>query len=259
MKRYLLLIIPLFCLLNLGYTQSPPESFKYQSVVRDASGNMLQNQMVSFQFTIIQGNLPGTPVYQETFTISTNSYGLVNLDIGRGFVISGNFSTIDWSLGPYFIETGLDVTGGTNFSIMSTNELMSVPYALYAKTSGGGPQGPPGPQGTQGPSGQDGNNSIINQTVLNVGDPNCPFGGLLIESGVDADNNGLLSPSEVTSLGYACNGDDAQDDQNLTGASLTGTVLQIDIECRAPLQNGDKCTNYIPVWGGAACAAPGSR
>ena len=227
MKRYILLLLPLFCLINDIQSQSPPESFKYQSVVRDANGNMIQNQTVSFQFTILQGNLPGTPVYQETFTVITNSYGLVNLDIGRGLVLSGSFSSIDWSLGPYFIETGLDISGGSSFSIMSTNELMSVPYALYAKTSGGGPQGPPGATGATGAQGP---SSIIQQTVLSVGDPNCPNGGLLIESGTDLDTNNILSPSEITSSGYVCNGDDAQDNQNLTSANLTGTILQIDIE-----------------------------
>ena len=129
----------------------------------------------------------------------------MNLDIGRGLVLSGSFSSIDWSLGPYFIETGLDISGGSSFSIMSTNELMGV--HVVCKTSGGGPQGPPEPgaTGAQGPS------SIIQQTVLSVG--NCPNGGLLIESGTDLDTNNILSPSEVTSSGYVCNGDDAQDNR----------------------------------------------
>ena len=156
---------------------------------------MLQNQTVGFQFTILQGSATGTAVYQETFSETTNSYGLVNLDIGLGTVISGTFSTIDWSQGPYFIQTGLDISGGTNYSIMSTNELMSVPYALYAKTSGGGPQGPPGATGSTGPQGP---SSITQQTVLNVGDPKCPNGGLQIESGTDLDTNNILSPSEIT-------------------------------------------------------------
>ena len=93
-KHVLLLIAPIF-LFIMAYGQSPPEAFKYQSIVRDASGNMLQNQAVGFQFTIIQGSPTGNAVYQETFSVSTNSYGLVNLDIGLGSVISGSFSAID--------------------------------------------------------------------------------------------------------------------------------------------------------------------
>ena len=228
MKKQILLTLFTFLLaVPSFFSQSPPEAFKYQSIVRDSSGSMLQNQAVGFQFTIIQGSINGNAVYQETFSLNTNSYGLVNLDIGLGTVISGSFSNIDWSQGPYFIETGLDVSGGTNYSIMSTNELMSVPYALYAKTAGGGPAGP---MGATGLAGADGLTSIIQQTTLNVGDANCPNGGLLIESGADIDTNNILSPSEITSSSYVCNGVDAADDQNLIGATLSGTILQIDIE-----------------------------
>ena len=234
MKKILLLITITVLTISSSFAQSsPPESFKYQAIVRDASGNIISNQLVGFQFTIIQGAATGTPVYQETFSLNTNGYGLVNMDIGRGVVVSGTFSTIDWSLGPYFIETGLDVTGGTTYAIMTTNELMSVPYALYAKTSGGGPAGPAGstgPAGATGATGQDGATSILQQTTLPVGDVNCPNGGLLIENGIDSDNNGMLSPSEVTSFGYVCNGDDASDDQIIDSLWLTGSILSVSIE-----------------------------
>ena len=236
MKRLLPSLFLLFCSYLTVLSQSPPESFKYQSIVRDASGNMLDNQAVNFQFTLIQGTTNGTTVYQEVFPVTTNNYGLVNLDIGTGSPVSGSFSAIDWSQGPYFIQTGLDITGGTNYSIMSTNELMSVPYALYAKTSGGGPPGPAGPagpqgtQGIQGVTGQDGNTGIVQQTILTVGSSTCINGGLLIESGLDLNNDGLLSAAEITSSGFVCNGDDALDNQNLTGATLSGTILQIDID-----------------------------
>ena len=236
MKKYFSLFSLFIFFSFVSFGQSPPESFKYQSIVRDASGNMLQNQNVNFQFTLIQGSTSGNTVYQEVFPVTTNNYGLVNLDIGTGSSVSGSFSAIDWSQGPYFIQTGLDITGGTNYSIMSTNELMSVPYALYAKTSGGGPPGPAGPAGPQGSTGQqgitglDGNSGVVQQTVLNIGNSSCPNGGLLIESGLDLNNDGVLSSTEITSTGYVCNGDDALDNQNLTGASLTGTILQIDID-----------------------------
>ena len=208
MKKYILFILSIF-LYTVNFAQTPPEAFKYQSIVRDASGNMLQNQAVGFQFTIIQGSPTGNIVYQEVYAATTNSYGLVNFDIGNGSVVSGSFSAIDWSQGPYFIQTGLDVTGATNYSIMSTNELMSVPYALYAKTSGGGPPGPQGPVGAQGntgpqgQTGQDGSSGIVQQTVLPIGNANCPNGGMLIESGLDLNNDGILSPAEITSSGLS--------------------------------------------------------
>ena len=112
MKKYLLLLISIVLMSFSNYAQSPPEAFKYQAVVRDQFGNILPNQLVGLQFTIIQGSPSGTPVFQEVFSVTTNDYALVNLDIGRGTLVSGDFSTIDWSQGPYFIQTGLDVTGG---------------------------------------------------------------------------------------------------------------------------------------------------
>ena len=63
-------------------------------------------------------------------------------------------------IGPYFIETAADVTGGTSYTVMGTSQLMSVPYALYAKTSGNGgvagPQGPAGRGWNNGTNGTDG-------------------------------------------------------------------------------------------------------
>ena len=110
------------------------------------------------RMTIQQGSIGGTTVYQETFSPTTNAYGLVNLEIGSGTVVSGDFTTIDWSAGPYFIETAVDVTGGTSYAVMGTSQLMSVPYALYAKTSGNGagPQGPAGNDGIDGAVGATG-------------------------------------------------------------------------------------------------------
>ena len=134
-----------------------PESFNYQAVVRNAGNTILNNQVVGLRMTIQQGSIGGTTVYSETFSPTTNAYGLVNLQIGNGTVVSGTFANVDWSAGPYFMETAVDVTGGTNYSVMGTSQLMSVPYALYAKTSGNG-QGPAGPQGIQGPAGVDGIN-----------------------------------------------------------------------------------------------------
>ncbi len=112
-----------------------PQGFKYQAVIRDAAGNILNNQAVGMQMTIQQGSIGGTTIYQETFSGTTNAYGLMNLEIGSGIVISGDFTTIDWSNGSYFIETAVDVAGGTSYSVMGTSQLMSVPYALHANTA----------------------------------------------------------------------------------------------------------------------------
>ena len=134
MKRILLSLVAIATLSLSSFGQAP-EGFKYQAVVRDAGNLILNNQAVGMQMTIQQGSIGGTTVYQETFTPTTNSYGLVNLEIGSGTVVTGDFAIIDWANGPYFIETAVDVTGGTSYAVMGTSELMSVPYALHATTA----------------------------------------------------------------------------------------------------------------------------
>lgn len=121
--------------ISLSSFGQAPEGFKYQAVVRDAANTILNNQAVGMRMTIQQGSIGGTTVYQETFSPTTNAYGLVNLEIGSGTVVSGDFTTIDWVNGPYFIETAVDVTGGTSYVVMGTSQLMSVPYAIHANTA----------------------------------------------------------------------------------------------------------------------------
>ena len=76
-------------------------------------------------------------MYTETQTVTTNTNGLVSLEIGMGYT-SDDFNAIDWSAGPYFIKTETDPTGGSSYTITGTSQLMSVPFAMYAKTSGDG-------------------------------------------------------------------------------------------------------------------------
>ncbi len=162
MKRILLSLVAIATITLCSYGQAP-EGFKYQAVVRDAGNTILNNQAVGLRMTIQQGSIGGTTVYSETFSPTTNAYGLVNLEIGNGTVVIGTFANIDWSAGPYFMETAVDVTGGTNYFVMGTSQLMSVPYALYAKNSGNG-QGPTGPQGATGAAGPAGINGAVGAT-----------------------------------------------------------------------------------------------
>jgi hypothetical protein len=113
-----------------------PKGFKYQAVVRDNLGNVLVNKIVSIKSSILEGSISGSSIYEEKQTLATNDYGVVNLTIGQGTNISGNFNTISWGNNLYFLKTELDVTGGNNFQFMGTSQLMSVPYALYADKSG---------------------------------------------------------------------------------------------------------------------------
>ncbi len=142
-----------------------PQKMSYQGVIRDGSNALVTTTAVGMQISILQGSANGTAVYAETQIPTTNTNGLVSIEIGGGTVVSGNFSTIDWANGPYFIKTETDPAGGANYTITGTSQLLSVPYAMYAANSGGsipGPQGPQGPAGndgapgTQGPIGADG-------------------------------------------------------------------------------------------------------
>ncbi len=150
MKK-LLLSISIATTAVFAYAQAP-QGINYQAVVRDAGGNELANQAVSLRMTILENNT--TAVYQETHSATTNDFGLVNLVIGQGSATQGAFNVIDWSTGNYFAQTEVDASGGTNYSLMGSQQLMSVPYALYAETSGSaGPTGPPGADGSNGVDG----------------------------------------------------------------------------------------------------------
>lgn len=112
-----------------------PEKMSYQAVVRDGSNALVSSTAVGMQISILQGSASGTAVYVETQTPTSNANGLVSLEIGAGTVVSGDFTTIDWANGPYFIKTETDPTGGISYTITGTSQLLSVPYALHAKTA----------------------------------------------------------------------------------------------------------------------------
>ena len=112
-----------------------PEKMSYQAVVRDSGDNLVSSQPVGMQISILQTTATGTAVYVETQTPTTNVNGLVTLEIGTGTVVSGDFTTIDWSTDSYFIKTETDPTGGSSYTITGTSQLLSVPYALHAKTA----------------------------------------------------------------------------------------------------------------------------
>ena len=134
MKQVFTIII-LVCFTLLSWAQTP-EKMSYQAVVRDGNNNLVTEAQIGMQISILQGTTSGTAVYVEMQSPTSNTNGLVSLEIGNGTVVSGTFATINWANGPYFIKTETDPTGGSNYTISGTSQLMSVPYALYAKSSG---------------------------------------------------------------------------------------------------------------------------
>ncbi len=119
-------------LLSLTLFGQAPQKMSYQAVIRDANDALVTNQILGMQISILQGAISGTSVYTETHTPVSNANGLVTLEIGTGMVNTGDFSAIDWGNGPYFLKTQYDLTGGSNYTITGTSQLLSVPYALYA-------------------------------------------------------------------------------------------------------------------------------
>ncbi len=111
-----------------------PQGMTYQAVVRDADDNLLTDHGVGMQISILQGSATGTAVFIERHFPTTNANGLVTFEIGDGTQVSGNFADINWANGPFFIKTETDLEGGANYTITGTSPLLSVPYALHAKT-----------------------------------------------------------------------------------------------------------------------------
>ncbi|MCB2219533.1 MAG: hypothetical protein KQI35_03985 [Bacteroidetes bacterium] len=110
-----------------------PDSFNYQAVVRDVDGNLVTDQQIGVQISILEEGAYKLPVYIEEHNVITNTNGLFSVHVGNGTVKSGSFSSIQWGQKTYFIQTALDITGGINFEIIGMSELVSVPYSMVSR------------------------------------------------------------------------------------------------------------------------------
>ena len=113
-----------------------PQAFNYQGVARDLSGNPISNQDFGIEIAILQGTTTGSPVFIETHFVRTNDSGLFALQIGNGDAVNNSFDEIAWENGSHFLQVSMDENGGSNFQLIGTSQLISVPYALYAERSG---------------------------------------------------------------------------------------------------------------------------
>lgn len=131
MKKIKLLVASL--LLAVAFTNAQtPEAFNYQAVARSSAGTIINNQNISIQISVLNN---GSAVYTETHAITTNQYGLFTLGIGQGNATLGNFSSIDWTTGNYSVQVEMDENGGSNYTLMGASPLLTVPYAMHAKTA----------------------------------------------------------------------------------------------------------------------------
>jgi hypothetical protein len=154
-------------LLCLNLFAQAPQAFKYQAILRSASG-ILVNQVVNLQISILQGSANGSSVYTETQADTSNSLGLLSLNIGKG-TSTDVFDSIKWSNGPYFLKIEVDVTGGSNFSPLGTAQLLSVPYALFAEHGNQGPKGDKGDPGVGSGTWTQGQGSLSTADKVGVG------------------------------------------------------------------------------------------
>ena len=121
-----------FILLPIIAFPQAPQKINFQSILRNTNGEVVSNKSVSLKISILSGSISGSSVYGETHTKTTDASGLISLQIGNGTVLSGVFANIGWGDFPHFIKLEADFNGGNNYVLLGTQELMSVPYALYA-------------------------------------------------------------------------------------------------------------------------------
>lgn len=193
MKKNICLFVFVLFVIVSAHAQSP-ESFKYQAVIRDPAGSALANRDIRVRVSLIEDQQEGAIAYREKFNARTNPYGVVNLEIGRGISDMGSFSNLEWAQHTYYIKIEIDKDGGTDYVDMGTAELLSVPYAFYAREASF--------------TGEDNDPQNEIQTL--------------------SVNGKVLSISKANSV--TLNVDDADADPGnelLTGASLVGNILRI--------------------------------
>lgn len=133
-KATILFLWTFFLLINSGFAQAP-QKFNYQAVVRNSANEVISNQDVRVRIKILKNTVNGDSVYVETHSATTNSFWLINLEIGGGTSIIGDLSSVDWKNNPYYMKVEMDPSGGTAYTDMGTSQILSVPYALHSKTA----------------------------------------------------------------------------------------------------------------------------
>lgn len=131
-KKILSIFVFILTITNL-LAQQVPQALNYQAVARTATGLIIPTQNVNVRFSILDGSVNGTLIYQETHATSTNNFGLFTLSIGTGTVVSGTFNTINWGSGSKFLQVEIAADGTSSYQVQGTTQLLSVPYALYAQ------------------------------------------------------------------------------------------------------------------------------
>ena len=224
MKKLILTTICTF-LVALSLLGQAPQAFKYQAIARDVNGDILANRPIALQISILEGDENGSILYCEMHTATTNSFGLVNLEIGKGERPSHEFNTINWALGNLFLKMEMDENGGTNFKPMGVSPLLSVPYALYAAESGNG--------GSRKKLWDDNGDDVYNANSGNVGiGTQTPVSQLEVIGVITAVGGNSDEWNEAYSWG----------DHSIEGYLTSETDPEV----------GDNTTDYLPKWDGSS-------
>ena len=131
MRTYLTIFFLLIFTIHITAQQSPT-AINYQGVARDLSGNPLPEKTISLQISILQDSSTGIEAYKETHNVTTSNLGLFNIIIGRGNVVTGELANLNWGSTSHYLQLEIDTDGGSDYNLLGTSELISVPYALYA-------------------------------------------------------------------------------------------------------------------------------
>jgi hypothetical protein len=116
-------------------TDTTPLMFNYQSVIRDTDGNPIKNDDVDLRIAVREDGVSGTVVYNEQHGLTSSEYGVLSLQAGGGTLIAGDMATINWGEHEYYLEVSIDRAQTGTYTILSTTQLLSVPYALHARTA----------------------------------------------------------------------------------------------------------------------------
>jgi uncharacterized protein (TIGR02145 family) len=213
-SAYLLIILLAHFLINTSIFAQAPQKMSYQAVIRNSNDSLLIYTPVGMRISLVQGTPTGSVVFSETQTATTNANGLVSIQIGMGTAVSGTFAGINWAAGPYYVKTETDLSGGTNYTITSSNEILSVPYALFSANGTPGPAGPigltgeTGAQGIQGATGLlssgavAGNTAYWNGSVWVVNNSNIHNNGAGVGIGTVNPNTSAKLDVESTTQGF---------------------------------------------------------
>jgi hypothetical protein len=137
MKRFILFTFSLLLTFTIAIAQ---DGINYQGAATDANGDELTNQNITLRASVLSATANGNLEWEETHSATTDQFGLFNVVIGQGTNTTNgsiaNFDDMDWGSGNHFLKIEMDATGGTNYAMIGTTQMMSVPYALYAKSAG---------------------------------------------------------------------------------------------------------------------------